>query len=180
MTRLIILDRDGVINYESIHSIRSPQQWVPIPGSLEAIARLYRAGYTIAVITNQSGIARGLLSQDTLDLIHQKMQRELKILDAYIDIILYCPHTPDQLCQCRKPRVDLYQTLAKHHRINLHNVPAIGDSLRDIQAAHTMGCRPHLVLTGHGRQTLREYPVLANQVLCHADLAACVDYLLAV
>lgn len=176
--KLIILDRDGVINFDSEHYIKSPTEWQAIPGSLEAISRLYQAGYKIAVATNQSGVGRGLYNLATLEKIHQKMQDELKKFGGKIDKIFYCPHTPEDNCDCRKPKAGLYHGIAKHYQCDLTEVPAVGDSLRDIQAAQMVGCHAMLVLTGNGIKTLAgNYELVGVTVI--PDLAAAVDYLLA-
>jgi len=151
---LIILDRDGVINQDSDDFIKSPAEWQPIDGSLEAIARLNYAGYRVVVITNQSGVARGLLDIETLTRIHNKMRRMLAQAGGKIEAILFCPHGPDDDCDCRKPKSGNFDSLAKRLRINLDGVPAIGDSLRDIQAAKAAGAKPILVRTGKGEKTL--------------------------
>lgn len=149
----IILDRDGVINEDSDQYIKSPDEWIPIPGSLEAIARLDHAGYSVAVATNQSGIARGLFSEKDLDAMHGKMYQELARLGAHIDLIAWCPHGPGEGCHCRKPAPGLYETIAERWRISLKGIPIIGDSLRDLQAAVAVAARPILVRTGKGRET---------------------------
>jgi D-glycero-D-manno-heptose 1,7-bisphosphate phosphatase len=151
---LIILDRDGVINQDSDDFIKSPAEWEPIEGSLEAIARLNYAGYSVVVITNQSGVARGLLDVETLTRIHNKMRRMLAQAGGKIEAILFCPHGPDDECECRKPKAGNFHTLAHRLRISLDGVPAIGDSLRDIEAAMAVGAKPILVKTGKGNKTL--------------------------
>ncbi|NOQ93356.1 MAG: D-glycero-beta-D-manno-heptose 1,7-bisphosphate 7-phosphatase [Methylophaga sp.] len=153
---LIILDRDGVINHDSDDFIKSPAEWEPIEGSLEAIARLNHAGYRVVVITNQSGIARGLLDVETLTRIHSKMRRMLAQVGGKIESILYCPHGPDDDCECRKPKEGAYTELAHRLRLDLINVPAVGDSLRDLLAAQSAGATPILVKTGKGERTLSQ------------------------
>ncbi|QGM22366.1 D-glycero-beta-D-manno-heptose 1,7-bisphosphate 7-phosphatase [Spiribacter sp. 2438] len=153
MGRLVILDRDGVINHDSVHYVKSVDEWVPIPGALEAIAELKQSGWTVAVATNQSGVARGLLSEDTLAEIHQTLRRQLAALDASVDCIVWCPHGPEEGCDCRKPRPGLYQQIGQRFQCSLTGVPVIGDSLRDLQAAVAVGARPMLVTTGKGRDT---------------------------
>ena len=153
---LIILDRDGVINHDSDDFIKSPEEWEPIEGSLEAIARLNHAGYSVVVITNQSGIARGLLDVDTLTRIHSKMRRMLAQAGGKIESILFCPHGPEDDCPCRKPKEGAYTELASRLRLNLTDVPAVGDSLRDLEAAKAVGARPILVKTGKGERTLSQ------------------------
>ena len=151
---LIILDRDGVINHDSADFIKSPAEWEPIEGSLEAIASLNQAGYRVVVISNQSGIARGLFNVDTLSKIHRKMRRMLAQVGGHIEVILYCPHGSDDDCSCRKPKAGLFEELAHRLRIDLIDVPAVGDSLRDLQAAMRVGAKPILVKTGKGEHTL--------------------------
>ena len=173
---LIILDRDGVINHDSDDFIKSPAEWEPIEGSLESIARLNHAGYRVVVITNQSGIARGLLDIDTLSRIHRKMHRMLAQVGGKLEAILYCPHGPDDNCTCRKPLDGAFTELANRLRIKLDKVCAIGDSLRDIQAAQTAGATPILVKTGKGEKTLAEG--IPEGVAVFDDLSAVVTALL--
>lgn len=174
---LIILDRDGVINHDSDDFIKTPAEWEPIDGSLEAIAKLSYAGYRIVVITNQSGIARGLLDVDTLSQIHSKMRRMISQVGGKLEAIIYCPHGPDDACQCRKPQAGSFQQLAQRLRIDLTGVPAVGDSLRDIQAAQLVGASPILVRTGKGEIT-SVHPDLSDSVPVYDDLAAAADALL--
>lgn len=162
----MILDRDGVINEDSDQFIKSPEEWLPIPGSLEAIALLNRHGYRVVVITNQSGIARGLFDLDVLQLIHDKMRRLLAEQGGRIERIFFCPHGPDSHCSCRKPKPGLFEECAAQFGA-LTDVFSIGDSLRDLQASQTAGAKPILVKTGKGRQTLKnnpdlEFPVFEN------------------
>ena len=175
--KLVILDRDGVINADSDRYIKSPQEWQPIPGSLAAIARLHRAGWRIIVATNQSGVARGLFDLDTLMRIHEKMHRAVRDAGGLIDAVFFCPHVPDDACECRKPRPGLLVDIASRLRIELSGVPAIGDSLRDLQAARAAGATPILVRTGKGMQTLTE-PGLDPDIPVFRDLADAVDDLL--
>ena len=173
---LIILDRDGVINHDSDDFIKSPAEWEPIDGSLEAIARLNHAGYRVVVITNQSGIARGLLDVDTLTKIHSKMRRMLAQVGGKIEAILYCPHGPDDECDCRKPQDGAYLELSSRLRIDLKDVPAVGDSLRDLQAAQAVGAAAILVKTGKGIKTLENS--IPDGVAVYDDLASVVTNLL--
>lgn len=152
--RLVILDRDGVINEDSDEYIKSAEEWIPIPGSLEAIAQLNRAGWRVVVATNQSGVARGLFNIDTLMSIHDKMHRLAEQVGGNIEAILFCAHGPDDGCNCRKPRPGLLREIAARLRIDLQDVPVVGDSLRDIEAAQAVGARPILVRTGKGLRTL--------------------------
>ena len=171
--KLAILDRDGVINLDSASYIKSPEEWRPIPGSLEAIARLNHAGYHVILATNQSGVGRGLFEMSALNAIHDKMHRALALIGGRIDAIFFCPHTLEANCACRKPRPGLFEEIARRLNVELKNVPAIGDSLRDLQAAAAVGAAPVLVLTGKGAKTQLEGGLPAGTVV-HADLADAV------
>ena len=175
--RLVILDRDGVINQDSDNYIKSPEEYIPLPGSLEAIARLNQAGFLVAVATNQSGIGRGLYDQATLDSIHDKLQGLLGGVGGRIDAIFYCPHTPDDHCVCRKPAPGLLQQISEHFGIPLTGVPVIGDAPRDLQAARAVGATPILVRTGKGLRTLENGGDL-DEIPVYDDLAEAVDALL--
>lgn len=153
--RLVVLDRDGVVNHDSEQFIKSPDEWRPIPGSLEAIARLSRGGYRVVIATNQSGVARGLLDFAALNAIHDKMHRALAQVGGRIDAVFYCPHTADSRCACRKPKPGMLIEIGTRFNVAMTGVPCIGDSLRDLQAAAGVGARPILVLTGKGEATLR-------------------------
>lgn len=176
--KLVILDRDGVINEDSDEFIKSPDEWQPIPGSLEAVAQLNRAGYRVVVISNQSGIGRGLFGEETLGRIHNKMARALNDVGGYIDAVLYCPHRPEEHCACRKPEAGLFRELATRLDIGLENVPVIGDSLRDLQAAAKVGARAMLVRTGNGEATLEAIRGKAD-VPVYRDLAEAAAAILA-
>ncbi|WP_414039962.1 D-glycero-beta-D-manno-heptose 1,7-bisphosphate 7-phosphatase [Acidithiobacillus sp. M4-SHS-6] len=176
MAQWVILDRDGVINEDSNTFIRSPAEWRPIPGSLEAIARLNRAGFQVVVATNQSGVGRGLFDIRTLTAIHQRMRQELAVFGGRIEAIFFCPHLPDAGCPCRKPLPGMFHEIAERLQISLSNVPAIGDSLRDLQAAHDAGAKPILVLTGKGQNARRQAELAGYPIF--ADLAAVVQALL--
>jgi len=151
--KLIILDRDGVINFDSEQFIKNPEEWKPIPGSLEAIARLNQADYRVVVATNQSGIGRGLFDMPTLNAIHDKMYKACALVGARIDAVFFCPHTADSHCHCRKPKAGMLEEIAERYNVSLAGVPTVGDSLRDLQSAATMGALPYLVLTGKGFRT---------------------------
>ena len=151
--QLIILDRDGVINFDSDQFIKSPEEWKPIPGSLEAIARLNQAGYRVVVSTNQSGVGRGLFDMPTLNAIHDKMHKACALVGARIDEVFFCPHTSESHCLCRKPKAGMLEEIAARYNVSLAGVPAVGDSLRDLQSAATMGAQPYLVKTGKGAKT---------------------------
>lgn len=173
---LIILDRDGVINHDSDDFIKSPAEWEPIEGSLEAITQLNHAGYRVVVITNQSGIARGLFDVGTLSRIHNKTHRMLAQVGGKLEAILYCPHGPDDECVCRKPLDGAFTELAHRLRIDLNGVLAVGDSLRDIKAAQAAGATPILVKTGKGEKTLAAG--IPDGVAVYDDLAAAVTAIL--
>jgi D-glycero-D-manno-heptose 1,7-bisphosphate phosphatase len=177
--KLIILDRDGVINHDSDAFIKSPKEWIPIPDSLEAIARLNQAGYRVVVSTNQSGIARGLFDILTLNAIHQKLHTAAQLAGADIDAIFFCPHAADDNCDCRKPKPGMLHAIAKRFDVNLKGVPVVGDSLRDLQSGFAMGCVPYLVLTGKGDKT-RGKGGLPPGTMIYPNLAAVVDQLLTI
>ncbi len=174
----VILDRDGVINQDSDNYIKSLDEFIFIPNSLAAITRLCQAGYRVVVATNQSGIARGYYDIATLDAMHTVLRRELEKLGGNIHDIAYCPHLPDDHCDCRKPKPGLYQTLAQRHHFALAGVPVIGDSLRDLQAAQQVSAKPILVRTGKGLRTIAKGEGLED-IPIYDDLAAAVDALLA-
>jgi D-glycero-D-manno-heptose 1,7-bisphosphate phosphatase len=174
--KLVILDRDGVINYDSEHYIKSPAEWKPLPGSLEAIAKLTQAGYKVVVATNQSGIGRGLFDMDTLNAIHNKMHQAVKDLGGRIDAVFYCPHPADSSCNCRKPRSGMFERIGGCFNVDLKGIPAVGDSLRDLVAAAAVGAVPMLVLTGKGEKTQKEK--LPEGTLTFINLAAAVEHIL--
>jgi D-glycero-D-manno-heptose 1,7-bisphosphate phosphatase len=175
--KLVILDRDGVINVDSEHYIKSPAEWKALPGSLEAIAKLNQAGYRVVVATNQSGIGRGLFDMDTLNAIHDKMHRAVQSLGGRIDAVFYCPHPADSSCSCRKPRPGMMERISACYNVEMVGVPAIGDSQRDLEAAAAVGARPMLVLTGKGEKT-NAAGNLPVGTLVFADLAAAVEHIL--
>ncbi|BEV13910.1 MULTISPECIES: D-glycero-beta-D-manno-heptose 1,7-bisphosphate 7-phosphatase [Herbaspirillum] len=176
--KLIILDRDGVINHDSDAFIKSPDEWIPIKGSLEAIARLNQAGYRVVVATNQSGVARGLFDIKTLNAIHQKMHNAAQQAGADIDAVFFCPHSADDNCDCRKPKPGMFHEIAKRFNISLRGgVATVGDSLRDLQAGYVAGCAPYLVLTGKGEKTQAKGG-LPPGTLVFPDLSAVVDFIL--
>ncbi len=174
--KLIILDRDGVINQDSDHFIKSVGEWKPIPGSLDAIARLTQSGYKIAVVTNQSGVGRGLFDMATLNAIHIKMCKAAQEAGGRIDAIFYCPHAADVNCTCRKPLPGMHREVAQRFGVSLKTVPVVGDALRDLQAAHAAGAQPVLVRTGKGEKTLKEN-ALPEGTVVYQDLAAFVNTL---
>jgi D-glycero-D-manno-heptose 1,7-bisphosphate phosphatase len=169
---LVILDRDGVINRDSSEFVKSVDEWIPLPGSVQAIADLSRAGYTVAVASNQSGLARGLFDRDALRAMHRKLRRLVAAKGGHIDRVVVCPHAPDSGCVCRKPAPGLLLRLGRHYGTGLAGVPVVGDSLRDIQAARGAGARPILVRTGNGRkaEAVLDRDLAATEV--YDDLAA--------
>ncbi len=177
--KLITLDRDGTINQDSDNYIKSPDEWIALPGSAEAIGRLTRAGYRVVVATNQSGIARGLYDMDMLNRIHIKMSNAVRDHGGEIDGIFFCPHGPDDGCDCRKPKPGLFTEIAARLKTNLNSVYAVGDSERDVVAAREGGAVPVMVRTGKGERTL-ENPEKENLegVPVFDDLAAFTESLL--
>lgn len=175
---LVVLDRDGVINRDSRNFVKSADEWLPLPGAPEAVARLSQGGFTVAVATNQSGLARGMFDRRALSAMHRKLRRLVERAGGRVDRIVVCPHGPDDGCPCRKPRPGLLERLAAHYRVTLHGVPVVGDSLRDLQAAAAVGARPILVRTGNGRKTESALPPELGKVAVFDDLAAAADALL--
>lgn len=176
--RLVILDRDGVINFDSEQYIKSPDEWRPIPGSLEAIASLNQAGFRVVVAANQSGVGRGLLDMATLNAIHGKMHTMLARAGGRIEAIFFCPHAADSRCTCRKPKPGLLQEISLRYHADLKEVPVIGDSLHDLQAAQAAGAIPILVRTGKGALTLKSGG-LPEDTRVFDDLAEAARVLLA-
>jgi D-glycero-D-manno-heptose 1,7-bisphosphate phosphatase len=181
-SKLIILDRDGVINEDRDDYVKSADEWVPLPGSLEAIALLNQAGYQIAIATNQSGLSRGYFTIDDLHAMHSKMERLLQPLGGKIDSIFFCPHTDAHACDCRKPAPGLMKEIALRYKKTNSNqpllgVPIVGDSLRDLEAGIALGASPHLVLTGKGQKTMAKGN-LPDGTQIHADLMAFTSTLL--
>jgi len=180
MTRIVILDRDGVINQDSPHYIKNPNEWQAIPGSLEAIATLNQAGFKVIVATNQSGIARGLYTLTTLSNIHQKMCLALASYGGQISKIYICPHHDRDHCHCRKPNIGLFQQVKQDFNLDLSQTYAIGDSWRDIEAAKRAGCQPILVKTGNGAMTLSQHQSFLKQhrIPIYANLLQATHYIL--
>jgi len=176
--KLVILDRDGVINKDSDNFIKSPDEWIPIPGSLEAIALLNQHGFRVAIATNQSGVARGLFDMTTLNAIHDKMHHAVAQVGGHIDAIFYCPHAAADHCECRKPKSQMVEDIGHRFAVNLNNVPAVGDALRDLQAFANVGCQAMLVKTGKGKETLAAGN-LPDGTLIFSDLAEAADHIIA-
>jgi D-glycero-D-manno-heptose 1,7-bisphosphate phosphatase len=175
--RLVIVDRDGVINEDSSEYIKSVAEWRPIPGSLEAIALLSHAGWRVAVVTNQSGVARGLFDEGTLAAIHRHMQERVRAAGGELAGIYYCPHLPNAGCECRKPRPGMFRALERDLGVSVVGTPYIGDRLADVEAAEAVGARPILVRTGTGTAT--EALLGPRRVPVFDDLAAAARSLLA-
>jgi len=173
--KLVILDRDGVINHDSDAHIKTPDEWRPIGGSLEAIAKLTQSGFRVVVATNQSGIGRGLFDMATLNAIHDKMHRAVGQAGGRIDAVFYCPHAQGANCSCRKPKSGLLEEIGRRFNTSLKGVPCVGDALRDLEAATAVGAQPILVLTGKGKRTERE--TLPAGTLVYANLAEAVKSL---
>ena len=177
--KLVILDRDGTINEDSDEYIKSEAEWRPLPGALEAIARLNHAGWHVVVASNQSGLGRGLFDVAALNAMHAKLHKLLAAVGGRVEAIFYCPHGPDQACRCRKPLPGLFEQIGERYGVSLKGVPTVGDSARDLIAGAVAGCEPHLVLTGKG-ESLRGQPLPDNfpaGTRVHDNLLAFADYL---
>lgn len=177
MKKIIILDRDGIINYDSYDYIKTPDEWHPVPGSLDAIAQLNRSGFYVMIATNQSGIGRGLYDVPMLDLIHEKLQSELASVGGHIEEIFFCPHLPADHCACRKPKPGLLQQIQKKYAVDLSTVFFIGDKLTDVQAARAAGCKPLLVLSALEKTRTETDPEMAN-VPRFSNLSEAVEYVI--
>lgn len=175
--KLVILDRDGVINFDSDQFIKNPREWNPIPGSLEAIAQLNQAGFRVVVATNQSGVGRGLFDMFTLNAIHAKMHKSVMQAGGRIEAVFFCPHSAEMDCECRKPRAGLFHEIAARYGKELVGVPVVGDSLRDLQVAESVDAWPLLVKTGKGKKTLAAGGLPKNTTVFD-DLNEAVDQLL--
>ncbi|MDO8249409.1 MAG: D-glycero-beta-D-manno-heptose 1,7-bisphosphate 7-phosphatase [Rhodoferax sp.] len=178
--KLIILDRDGTINRDSDDFVKTPEEWVPLPGALEAIARLNQGGWRVVIASNQSGLGRGLFDVAALNAIHAKMHKLLAAAGGRVDAVFYCPHSPEESCNCRKPLPGLFEQIGTRFGVQLLGVPTAGDSLRDLQAGAAAGCEPHLVLTGKSAHYCNggQPDGLPAGTLLHADLAAFADFIL--
>ncbi|NML84844.1 D-glycero-beta-D-manno-heptose 1,7-bisphosphate 7-phosphatase [Polaromonas sp.] len=178
--KLVILDRDGTINSDSDDFVKTPEEWLPLPGALEAIARLNHAGWHVVVASNQSGLGRGLFDVASLNAMHAKMHKLLAAQGGRIDAVFYCPHTSEEDCHCRKPKPGLFEQIGSRFGVQLQGVPAVGDALRDALAAAAAGCEPHLVLTGKSARYRQggQPEGLPPGTLVHADLSAFADFIL--
>lgn len=176
--KLIILDRDGTINEDRDDFVKSPEEWVPLPGALEAIAQLNHAGWHTVLATNQSGLGRGLFDMATLNAMHARMNQELARHGGRIDAVFFCPHAPTEVCDCRKPLPGLMKLISERYGVDLRQVPMVGDALRDMQAGAAAGCPTHLVRTGKGAAIdPAELEAAVPGTLIHADLSAFADHL---
>ena len=180
-TKLVILDRDGTINQDSDDYVMSADEWIALPDALEAIARLNHAGWHVVVASNQSGLGRGLFDVAALNAMHTKMHKLLAAVGGRIDAVFYCPHSPEETCNCRKPLPGLYEQICERYGMDLTGVHTVGDSLRDLQAGAAVGCATHLVYTGKGEK-LKGQPLPADfptGTVAHEDLGAFADWLIA-
>ena len=179
---LIILDRDGTINEDRDDFVKSADEWVPLPGALEAIARLNHAGWHTVIATNQSGLGRGLFDMAALTAMHTKMNAALARVGGRIGAVFFCPHAPEDQCNCRKPLPGLFEQIGERYGVELETVPVVGDSVRDLEAAVAVGCPPHMVRTGKGAlMTDAQIAQLKQQIpglQVHADLAAFAESLI--
>jgi D-glycero-D-manno-heptose 1,7-bisphosphate phosphatase len=180
--KLIILDRDGTINEDRDDYVKSPDEWIPISGALEAIARLNHAGWHTVVATNQSGLGRGTFDMAMLNAMHVKMNQMLAKQGGRIDAVFFCPHAPEDACSCRKPLPGLFEQIGERFGVSMRDVPVVGDSLRDLQAGAAVGCQPHLVRTGKGARLdeaqLGELCALVPGTSVHADLGAFAEHMI--
>jgi D-glycero-D-manno-heptose 1,7-bisphosphate phosphatase len=179
--KLVILDRDGTINADSDDYIKSADEWTPLPGALEGVARLNHAGWHVVVATNQAGLGRGLFDMAALNAMHAKMHGALAAVGGRIDAVFFCPHAPDEGCACRKPLPGLFEKIGERFGVELRGLPAIGDSLRDLQAAARVGCETHLVRTGKcadlDEAALAALLAQVPGTRVHADLAAAAEFI---
>ncbi len=183
VVKLVILGRDGVLNEFRDDHVKAPEEWFAIPGALEAVSRLNHAGWHAVVATNQSGIGRGMIDMASVNAVHAHMLKRLVAVGGRLDAVFFCPHTPEDLCDCRKPQPGLLRDIGKRYGIDLKQVPVVCDTLRDLQAAHAAGCEPHLVCTGRAAGLdAQQLEHLASQVpntRVHDDLPAFAEHLLA-
>ncbi len=183
VVKLVILGRDGILNEFRDDHVKAPDEWFPVPGALEAVSRLNHSGWHVVVATNQSGIGRGMIDMASVNAVHAHMNKQLMAVGGRIDAVFFCPHTPEDLCNCRKPLPGLMRDIGKRYGIDLKQVPMVGDTLRDLQAAHAAGCEPHLILSG--RAALLDAGLVQSMLdsvpgtRAHAGLAEFAEYLLA-
>ena len=182
VVKLVILGRDGILNEFRDDHVKAPEEWYPIAGALEAVSRLNHAGWHTVVATNQSGIGRGMIDMASVNAVHAHMLKQLMAVGGRIDAVFFCPHTPEDQCNCRKPLPGLMRDIGKRYGIDLKHVPLVGDTLRDLQAAHAAGCQPHLIRSGRaallGAELAQEMADQVPGTRVHDDLAAFAEYLL--
>ena len=178
--KLVITGRDGILNIFRTDHVKAPEEWEPIPGALEAVARLNHAGWHVVVATNQSGIGRGMIDMTSVNAVHQHMMKLLVEKGGRIDAVFFCPHTANEQCECRKPAPGLLRDIGMRYGVDLTQVPMVCDTLRDLQAAQAARCPPHLVRTGRAADiddaTLQEWLALVPNALVHSDLAAFANH----
>lgn len=182
-TKLVILGRDGILNEFREGHVTAPDEWQPVRGALEAVARMNHAGWHVVVATNQAGIGRGMIDMAAVNAIHARMTQQLMVQGGRLDAVFFCPHTPEDLCECRKPKPGLLLDIGRRYGVDLRHVPVAGDTQRDLLAAQAAGCEPHLVLSGRAaglagdalQQVLKQVP----SAHVHADLGDFADFLLA-
>ena len=183
VVKLVILGRDGILNDFRDDHVKAPEEWSPIAGALEAVSRLNHAGWHVVVATNQSGIGRGMIDMASVNAVHAHLLKQLQLAGGRLDAVCFCPHTPEEGCDCRKPQPGLMREIGKRYGIDLKQVPMVGDTLRDLQAAQASGCEPHLVCSGRAAGLdVAQIQALVDQVpgtQVHADLAAFAEDLLA-
>jgi D-glycero-D-manno-heptose 1,7-bisphosphate phosphatase len=181
-TKLVILGRDGILNEFREGHVTAPEEWVPVDGALEAVARINHAGWHVVVATNQSGIGRGMIDMSAVNAVHARMHQMLQQQGGRIDAVFFCPHTPEEGCDCRKPKPGMLVDIGRRYNVDLDSVPMVGDTLRDLQAAVAAGCEAHLVLSGRARgllgEALEQLLAQAPGARVHADLGAFADFLL--
>ncbi len=181
-TKLVILGRDGVLNEFREGHVTTPEEWLPVPGALEAVSRMNHAGWHVVVATNQAGIGRGMIDMSAVNAVHVHMNEMLLAHGARLDAVFFCPHTPEDGCDCRKPKPGLMVDIGRRYGVDLSQVPMVGDTARDLQAAHAAGCEAHLVQSGRARELddaqLHELLTQNGGAYVHANLGAFADYLL--
>jgi D-glycero-D-manno-heptose 1,7-bisphosphate phosphatase len=181
--KLVILGRDGILNEYRESHVATPEEWFAVPGAMEAVARIHHAGWHVVVATNQSGIGRGMIDMSAVNAIHARMNQELMTQGGRIDAVFFCPHTPEEGCECRKPRPGMILDIGRRYGIDLAQVPLVADTLRDLLAAQAAGCEPHLVLTGRasgiGDDELKNMLDQVPDARVHEDLGAFAEFLLA-
>jgi D-glycero-D-manno-heptose 1,7-bisphosphate phosphatase len=182
IVKLIIVGRDGILNRFREDHVKDPSEWEPLPGALEAVARLNHAGWHVVLATNQAGIGRGMIDMATVNAVHQQMMKLLTAKGGRIDAVFFCPHAPEDQCDCRKPLPGMMREIGQRYGVDLKTVPMVGDTLRDLQAAQAAGCPPHLVRTGRAEQVtdaeIAQWQQAVPTAIVHADLAAFADHLM--